>query len=88
MAIARVVVAAFGLWSFASFAQEMPRVRDSGTPAPRATNQEEAACRPDVRRFCRDIPENAGPLFFLACLKENRSKISKACREVLASHGH
>ena len=89
MAIGRAVtVAVLGLWSSASFAQQTQTVRDSATIAQTGTAQEEAACRRDVRRFCRDIPDNAGPLFFLACLKENRSKISKACRDVLASHGH
>jgi hypothetical protein len=85
-----VVVAALSLWSSVSFAQEVLMVRDQDRdppPVERGTNREEAACRPDVRRFCSDIPDNAGALFFLACLKENRSKISKACRDVLVSHG-
>jgi hypothetical protein len=88
MAIGIVVIAVLGLWSSASFAQETPRIRDSTAPAQRGTSQEEAACRPDVRRFCRNVPDHAGQLVFLACLKENRSKISKACRDVLARHGH
>ena len=78
-----VAVATLSLWSSLSFAQEVPMAPS----VQRGTNREEAACRPDVRRFCSDIPDNAGPLFFLACLKENRSKISKACRDVLTSHG-
>jgi hypothetical protein len=84
MAINRAVaVATLSLWSSVSFAQEMQMT----PPVQRGTAREEAACRRDVRRFCSDIPDNAGQLFFLACLKENRTKISKACRDVLTSHG-
>jgi len=88
MAVGRVVtVVILGLWSSVSFAQDSGR--DSNVPAARGgTSQEEAACRRDVRRFCRDIPDSAGDLSFLMCLKANRSKISKACQNVLASHGH
>lgn len=53
----------------------------SGTPA------EQAACRPDVRRFCHAIKEGAGDGSFLACLQEHRAKLRRACREVLESHG-
>jgi hypothetical protein len=59
--------------SSAAFAQ-------SGTP------QEEAACRPDVRRFCHTVAGSGnGPV--LACLQEHREKLRKACRQVLESHG-
>lgn len=52
----------------------------SGTP------QEEAACRPDVRKFCHAVAGSGnGPV--LACLQEHREKLRKACREVLESHG-
>jgi Cysteine rich repeat len=52
----------------------------SGTP------HEEAACRPDVRRFCHAVAGSGnGPV--LACLQEHRQKLRKACREVLESHG-
>ena len=86
MAVGRAVtVVMLGLWSSVSFAQE--NVPNASAAAARGTSQEEAACRRDVRRFCRDIPDSAGSLSFLMCLKENRAKISKACQNVLASHG-
>jgi hypothetical protein len=87
MVISRAVtIVILSLWSSVSFAQE--HVRDSNkVVAPRGTTQEEAACRRDVRKFCQDIPTSAGSLTFLRCLQENRSKISKACQNVLASHG-
>ncbi|WP_213771292.1 hypothetical protein [Bradyrhizobium sp. dw_78] len=52
----------------------------SGTP------QEQEACTRDVERFCRKLMDQ-GDFVILACLKENRPKISKACDQVLKSHG-
>jgi hypothetical protein len=51
-----------------------------------ATPQEEAACRRDVRKFCRHLPAGAGNDAFLHCLQDNRPKLSKACGDVLRSH--
>src|SRR5437879_2456995 len=45
-----------------------------------------AACARDVSRFCR-AHMNDGDQIVLACLKQNRSRLSKACQQVLASHG-
>lgn len=50
------------------------------------TDQEEKACAPDVQRFCRKLMDQ-GDFTILACLKENRPKLSPACRYVLVSHG-
>jgi hypothetical protein len=80
-----MTVLVLALWSSVSFAQET--VRGSRAGELRGSSQEEAACRGDVRRFCRDIPDTAGSVSFLMCLKENRAKISKACQNVLTSHG-
>jgi hypothetical protein len=59
-----------------------------GTPPPdpmQGTPKEQAACRQDSMRLCRDaIPDN---FRVLTCLQQNRQRISKACREVLESHG-
>ena len=51
------------------------------------TPKEQAACRPDVRRFCYKIKPGSGSLVFLSCLQKNRAKLSKACRAVLENHG-
>jgi hypothetical protein len=49
------------------------------------TPQEQAACASDAHRFCRDdIPDN---FRVLACLKAEREKITRACRQVLENHG-
>jgi Cysteine rich repeat len=52
----------------------------SGTP------DEQKACSRDVEKFCRPVIDQ-GDFTILACLKENRAKISTACDQVLKSHG-
>ena len=61
--------------STAAFAQQ----QRSGTP------EEQKACTRDVQKFCRPVIDQ-GDFTILACLKENRSKISSACDQVLKTH--
>jgi hypothetical protein len=49
-----------------------------------STPEEQAACRPDVRRFCHKI---MGSDAIADCLKAHREKLSKPCLAVLVSHG-
>ena len=51
-----------------------------------AQQQGQDACARDVSRFCR-AQMNDGDQVVLACLKQNRAKLSKACQQVLTSHG-
>jgi hypothetical protein len=44
------------------------------------------ACARDVSRFCR-AHINDGDQIVLACLKQNRARISRACEKVLTDHG-
>ena len=44
------------------------------------------ACARDVSRFCR-AQMNDGDQIVLACLKQNRARLSKACVKVLSEHG-
>lgn len=44
------------------------------------------ACARDVTRFCRPVMNN-GDQAVLACLKEHRTRLSKACDKVLIDHG-
>ena len=60
-----------------AFAQQQQR---SGTP------EEQAACSRDVQRYCRPVIDQ-GDFTVLACLQQNRPKISKACDLVLKTHG-
>ncbi len=62
-------------------------VVSSSAMAQSSTPQEQAACRPDVRRFCYKIKEGEGSDAFLQCLQEYRARLSARCRAVLESHG-
>ena len=44
------------------------------------------ACARDVTRHCRAVM-NDGDQAVLACLKQNRARISKGCDKVLTDHG-
>ena len=44
------------------------------------------ACARDVSRFCR-AQMNDGEQVVLACLKQNRARLSKACAKVLTENG-
>jgi len=52
----------------------------SGTP------EEQAACSRDVQRYCRPVIDQ-GDFTILACLQQNRPKLTSACNQVLKSHG-
>lgn len=52
----------------------------SGTP------EEQAACTRDVQRYCRPVIDQ-GDFTILACLQQNRPKLTKACELVLKNHG-
>ena len=62
--------------SSGAFAQQ----QRSGTP------EEQKACTRDVQKFCRPVIDQ-GDFTILACLKENRTKISAACDQVLKNNG-
>ena len=44
------------------------------------------ACARDATRFCRPVL-NDGDQAVLACLKEHRAKLTKACEKILIEHG-
>jgi hypothetical protein len=52
-------------------------------------DQDRVACRQDVKRFCQaELQKNPeDTLSITGCLQANRTKISRACRNTLASHG-
>jgi hypothetical protein len=52
----------------------------SGTP------DEQKACTRDVQRYCRMVMDQ-GDFTVLACLQQNRPKLTKACDLVLRTHG-
>ena len=54
--------------------------------AARAEQPGHDACTRDVSRFCRSLMGD-GDQAVLACLKEHRTRLSKACERVLTEHG-
>lgn len=52
----------------------------------RGTPEQQKACGSDVSRYCRSVMQE-GDFVILACLQQNRPKISKACDTMLKSHG-
>jgi hypothetical protein len=52
----------------------------SGTP------DEQKACARDVQRYCRPVIDQ-GDFTILACLQQNRPKLTLACNQVLKDHG-
>jgi hypothetical protein len=53
------------------------------------SEQERAACHPDVVRFCQaELKADQDDVFsILSCLQRNRSRISRACQNVLSANG-
>lgn len=49
------------------------------------TPQEQQACRRDAQRFCRKQLGDDGST--QQCLQQNRTRLSKSCQQVFASHG-
>jgi hypothetical protein len=64
--------------STGAIAQQQPQQR-SGTP------EEQKACSRDVERHCRPVIDQ-GDFTILACLQENRPKLTPACAQVLKDH--
>ena len=65
--------------STAAIAEQPPQQR-SGTP------EEQRACAHDVQRYCRAVM-NENDLTVLACLQQNRPKLTHACNQVLVNNG-
>ncbi len=75
----------------APYAQQLPPQPPpvAGMGMGEGNPQERAACHPDVTKYCQTQLE-VNPqdvLGILGCLQANRTKISRACEQVLASHG-
>lgn len=66
--------------STGAIAQQQPQQQRSGTP------EEQVACSRDVQRFCRPVIDQ-GDFTILACLQQNRPKLTAACDQVLKNHG-
>jgi hypothetical protein len=51
----------------------------------RGTPEDQAACRPDARKLCREHVGN--DMAVLACFQQNRTKLSAPCAAVLQRYG-
>jgi hypothetical protein len=74
----------------AVLAQLPPQPPPVANPLGQGNDRERAACHPDVMRYCRELvkdDDQADVFAILSCLQTNRTRISGACRQVLASHG-
>ena len=76
----RKLFLALSLLSIAVSSEAFAQQQRSGTP------EEQKACSRDVQRFCRAVIDQ-GDFTILACLQQNRPKITAACDQVLKSHG-
>ncbi|HEU0081460.1 MAG TPA: hypothetical protein VFQ87_01190 [Bradyrhizobium sp.] len=57
-----------------------------GTVAFAQSGRPDPGCARDVSRFCRAHMDE-GDQVILACLKQNRARLSKTCAKVLTDHG-
>jgi hypothetical protein len=71
------IVAALASGAELAAAQTSPH---RGTPA------EQRACNLDVRQHCREVMSQ-GDMAVLACLQQNRSRLTRACDGVLRKRG-
>ncbi len=75
----------FLISSGAALSADEPQPSTPSTGLFQGTPEEQAACNPDATKFCRDAMPDTFRV--LACLQEHRKRISKACLQVLESHG-
>jgi hypothetical protein len=52
----------------------------------RGSAEEQKACTRDAQKHCRAVLDQ-GDFTVLACLKDNRAKLSDGCAQVLKNHG-
>jgi hypothetical protein len=76
----------FPLAILALFLLSIPVSSDAFAQQRSGTPEEQKACARDVQRHCRAVIDQ-GDFTILACLQQNRPKISAACDQVLKNHG-
>jgi hypothetical protein len=64
----------------------LPTIAQAQTAPNRGTPEDQKACSADARRHCRAVLEQ-GDMAVLACLQQQRRKLTRACRAVLRKHG-
>ena len=76
----RKIFLGLALLSLSASTAAIAQQQRSGTP------DEQKACARDVQRFCRAMMDQ-GDFVILACLQQNRTKLTGSCRQVLTNHG-
>jgi hypothetical protein len=85
--VTTALLLAAGPAALAQLPPQPPPVRNSIT---QGSDQERAACHPDVMRYCKQLVRDDGQddvFAILGCLQTNRARISNSCQQVLSSHG-
>ena len=75
------------LWRLIAGVSFALALNTTSASAQQGTAQEQQACKRDAIKFCREESSTNDTFRVLACLKDNRAKISKPCQKVLESHG-
>jgi len=70
----------------ARFLLVLPLVLTASVASAQYQQQQHDACARDVSRLCR-ARMSEGDQIVLACLQQNRGRLSRACAKVLADHG-
>jgi hypothetical protein len=50
------------------------------------TKEEQAACRPDVRKFCANLAKGSGEQEYRNCLQYNFAGLAPKCQVVMTAH--
>jgi hypothetical protein len=82
-----VLVAAIAVAASTVFAQGSKAAPPKPAVERMGSADDQAACRPDVRKHCSKLPADGDDFVFLACLQEHRGKLTKPCLNVLEKNG-
>ena len=74
------------LWPATGQAQSTPPLAPPQQLDSRGTAEDQKACDRDAQRHCREVLSD-GDFAVLACLRDNRAKLSRACQGVLTKYG-
>jgi Cysteine rich repeat len=80
------LLAVLMLWSASAQAQTTPPPAAPAQLDTRGTAEDQKACDRDAQRHCREVL-SGGDFAVLGCLRENRTKLSRACQGVLTKYG-
>ena len=80
------LLATLMLWSAMAHAQTLSPPASPAQLDSRGTADDQKACDRDAQRHCREILSD-GDFAVLGCLRENRTKLTRACQAVLTKYG-